>query len=323
LYVDDILIFGTSLDVINEVKTFLCQSFDMKDLNDADVILNIKLIKGENEITLMQSHYVEKVLSHFGYKDSKPSPTPYDHSLVLRKNKRIDRDQLRYSQMIGSLMYLASATRPDILFAVSKLSQFTSNLGDDHWRVLERVMHCLVGTMDYEIHYSRYPAVLEGYSDVNWISDVDELYAMSGYVFTLGGAAISWRSCKQTILTRSNMEAELATLDTTTVEADWLCELLMDLPIIEKPLPAILMKYDNQTMIVKVDSLKDNMKSSRHIKRRLKSVRKMRNSGVITVDYIHTEKNLADPFTKGLSRNVIDAASKEMSLRPTKVISLW
>jgi hypothetical protein len=92
LYVDVILIFGTSLNVINEVKTFLCQSLDMKDMDEADVILNIKLIKGENEITLMQSHYVEKVLSHFGYKDSKPSPTPYDPSLVLQKNKRIDRE---------------------------------------------------------------------------------------------------------------------------------------------------------------------------------------------------------------------------------------
>jgi hypothetical protein len=70
LYVDDILIFRTSLDVINEVKTFLCQSFDMKDLGEADVILNIKLIKGESRITLTQSHYVEKVFIHFGYKDS-------------------------------------------------------------------------------------------------------------------------------------------------------------------------------------------------------------------------------------------------------------
>jgi hypothetical protein len=93
--------------------------------------------------------------------------------------------------MIGSLMYLASVTRPDISFTVSKLSRFTSNPGDDHWRALERVMHYLVGTMDYGIHYSGYPAVLEGYSDANWISDVDKLYAMSGYVFTLGGAAIS------------------------------------------------------------------------------------------------------------------------------------
>jgi flagellar motor component MotA len=80
--------------------------------------------------------------------------------------------------------------------------------------------------------------------------------------------------------------------------------------------PAISMNCDNQTVIIKINSYKDNMKS-RHIKRRLKYVRKLRNSGVIALDYVHTSKNLADQFTKGLSRSVIDNASSEMGLRPT------
>ena len=84
-----------------------------------------------------------------------------------------------------------------------------------------------------------------------------------------------------------------------------------------QPMPAISMNCDNQTVIVKVNSSKDNMKSSRHIKRRLKSIRKLRNSGVIALDYVHTSKNLVDQFTKGLSCNVIDSASSEMGLRPT------
>ena len=113
------------------------------------------------------------------------------------------------------------------------------------------------------------------------------------------------------------MKAELTALDTVTVEAEWLRELLMDVPVVEKPIPAILMNCDNQTVIAEVNSSKDNMKSSRHVKRRLKSVGKMRNSGVIALDYVQTAKNLADPFTKGLSRNVIDEASREMGLRPT------
>ena len=77
------------------------------------------------------------------------------------------------------------------------------------------------------------------------------------------------------------------------------------------------MNCDNQTMITKVSSSRDNMKSSRHVQRRLKSVRKMRNFGVIALDYIQMSKNMADPFTKGLSRNVIDNASREMGMRPT------
>jgi hypothetical protein len=113
------------------------------------------------------------------------------------------------------------------------------------------------------------------------------------------------------------MQAELTALDTATVETEWLRELPMDLPIFEKPIPAILMNYNNQTVIVKVNCSKDNVKSSRHVKRRLKSVRKLRNSGVIVLNYIQTAKNLADQFTKGLSRNVIDNASLELGLRPT------
>ena len=89
--------------------------------------------------------------------------------------------------------------------------------------------------------------MLEGYSDSNWISDADEIKATSGYVFTHGGGAVPWKSCKQTILTRSTMEAELTALDTATVEADWLRRLLNDLPVVEKPVSGILMNCDNQT----------------------------------------------------------------------------
>ena len=95
-------------------------------------------------------------------------------------------------------------------------------------------MRYLKGTMNYGIHYTGYPWVLEGYSDANWISDADKIKVTSGYVFTLGGRAVFWKSCKQTILTRSTMEAELIALDTATVETEWLRELLMDLPIVKK-----------------------------------------------------------------------------------------
>jgi hypothetical protein len=166
-------------------------------------------------------------------------------------------------------MYLASATRPDISFVMGKLSRFVLNPGDDHSNALERVIGYLVGTTSYEIHYTGYPRVLEGYSVSSWISDADEIKATSGYVFSLGGGSIF----KQIILTRSTMEVELTPLDTAAVEAEWLPELLMNLPVFEKPIPAILMNYDNQTVIVKVNNSKVNMKSSRNVKRQLKSVK--------------------------------------------------
>jgi hypothetical protein len=299
--------------VIKEIKDFMSSNFEMKDLREADVILNIKLLReGNGGVTLMQSHYVEKVLCRFGYSECELAPTPYDPSKLLKKNRRIARVQLRYSLKIGSLMYLASAMRPDILFAMSKLSRFVLNPGDDHSRALEIVLRYLKGTMSLGIHYTGYPTVLEGYCDANWISDADEIYATSGYVFSLGGGAVLWKSCKKTILTRSIMEAELTALDTASVEAKWICELLMDLQVVENPLPAISMNCDNLTRIIKINSCKDNMKSTRHIKRHLKYVRKLRNFGVIALDYVHTSKNLADQFTKGLSPSVIDSAPSEI-----------
>ena len=277
LYVDDILIFGTNLKVIEEVKSFLSQNFEMKDLGVADVILKIKLLRdNEGGITLLQSHYVEKVLSRFGYSDSKPSQTPYDPSMLVRKFEGTAKDQLRYSQIIGSLMYLASATRPDIAFAVSKLSRFVSKTGDVHWHVVERVMRYLKGTMNYGLHYTGYPSVLEGYSDTNWISDANEMKATTGYMFTLGGGAVSWKSCKQTILTRSTMEAELTALDTSCVEARWLRDLLMDLPLVDKPVPAILMNCDKSDCHHQGEEFKGQHEVHQTHKNEIKSCQKIK-----------------------------------------------
>ena len=92
---------------------------------------------------------------------------------------------------------------------------------------------------------------------------------------------------------------------------------MIDFPLVDKPVPAILMNCENQTVITKVKSSKDNMKSNKHIRMRLKAIRKLRNSGVIALEYVQMAKNLADPFTKGLSCVMIDNASREMGTRLT------
>jgi hypothetical protein len=120
---------------------------------------------------------------------------------------------------------------------------------------------------------------------------------------------------KKDQLRYSKIIGSLIYLASATIEIDWLCELLINLSIVEKLLLAILINCDNQTVIVKVDSSNDNIKS-KYTSKTVKVCQKMRNSRVIILDYIQTEKNLNNLFTKGLSSNVIDAASKEMELRP-------
>jgi hypothetical protein len=113
------------------------------------------------------------------------------------------------------------------------------------------------------------------------------------------------------------MEVELVALESATTKAEWPKELLMDLPMVDKPVPAIILHCDNQSMITIVGNAKENAKFSRHVKQRIKSVRHLRNTREIVVEYINTAQNLADPFTKGLACVVIGEASRELGLKPT------
>ena len=152
--------------------------------------------------------------------------TPVDISQHLSKNRNEPISQVEYSRIIGSLMYLMTCTRPDIAYAVSRLSRYTSNPGTDHWKGIVRVLRYLRHTRDYGLHYGSHPAVIEGYSDANWISDIKDSKSTSGYVFTLAGAAISWKSSKQTLIARSTMESEFIALDKCGEEAEWLTPIL-------------------------------------------------------------------------------------------------
>ena len=103
-----------------------------------------------------------------------------------------------------------------------RLSRYTHHPNNDHWSALARLMKYLSGTMNYGILYSGFPDVLEGYSDANWISDLDEIKFIMGYVFTLGGGAVAWKSSKQTLIATSTMKSEFIALEFAGKEAEWL-----------------------------------------------------------------------------------------------------
>ena len=317
LYVDDMLIMGNSKDVILSTKRLLNSMFDMKDLGLADVILGIQIKRNNEGYILTQSHYVEKILNKYGQINCKPAVTPFDANCKLKKNNGNAVSQLEYSQIIGSLMYLMNATRPDIAYSVSRLSRYTSNPAKDHWEALIRVLRYLKYTITYGLHFTKYPPVLEGYSDANWISDSTETKSTSGYVFTLGGAAISWKSSKQTCIARSTMESEFIALDKAAEEAEWLRNFLEDIPIWPKPVTAICIHCDSMAAQARAKSNIYNGKS-RHIRRRHNTIKQLLSSGVISIQYIKSKENIADPLTKGLPREQIKYTSRGMGLKPVE-----
>ncbi|XP_059638633.1 secreted RxLR effector protein 161-like [Cornus florida] len=153
-------------------------------------------------------------------------------------------DQLEYSRIIGSLMYVMYCTRPDIAFAVGTLSKYTSNPGKEHWNALLRILKHLKGTMDYGLHYGKFPAVIEGYSNATWNSDREDSLSVTAWIFTLGGTTISWKSKRQTCITYSSMESEFITLSSAGEEAEWLKSILEDIPIWNKPIPPLTIYCD-------------------------------------------------------------------------------
>nr|GEV91181.1 zinc finger, CCHC-type [Tanacetum cinerariifolium] len=129
----------------------------MKDMGEADVIL-----------------------------DCSPVSTPMNSVEKLKPNTGKHVDQLEYSRAIGCIMYAMTSTRPDIAYAVGRLSRFISNPSRQHWEVIIRVFKYLRGTKDYGLSYVGYPSVLEGYSDASWINHVEDSSSTSGWVFLLG-----------------------------------------------------------------------------------------------------------------------------------------
>ena len=166
-YVDDMLIIGNDHKMVKSTKAMLITRFDMKDMGLANVILGVKILRTSDGLVLSQSHYVDKIINKFSKDDSGMEKTPLDVNLHMSKNKGESVSQLEYSRVIRSLMYLMSCTRPDIAYTFSKLSRYTSNPNDDHWKGIIRVLRYLRYTCDYGLHYNRYQAVLEGYCDAN------------------------------------------------------------------------------------------------------------------------------------------------------------
>ncbi|CAM8908096.1 unnamed protein product [Rhodiola kirilowii] len=315
LYVDDILIVGSNEIIVKSTKGILNSRFDMKDMGLADVILGIKITRTADGFVLGQSHYVDKILDKFGKDNSGVSKTPIDMNQHLSKNKGGIISQVEYLRVIGSLMYVMNCTRPDIAYTVSRLARYTSNPGSVHWNAIVRILQYLRFTRNYGLHYTRYPEVIEGYTDASWISNIQDSKATSGYVFTLGGAAISWKSSKQTLITRSTMEAEFVALDKCGEEIEWLRNFVEDIPEWKTLVPAICVYCDNQSTIGRAQNVMYNGKS-RHIRRRHNTIRQLLSSGVISIDYVRSKENIADPLTKGFNRDQVEKTTKGMGLKP-------
>ena len=224
-------------------------------------------------------------------------------------------DKTEYASIIGNLRYATNCTRPDVADVVGLLYKFGGRPSMEHWHTIERVMRYLKRTINLGLHYKRFPVVLEEYNNADWNTLSDDSKVTSDYIFSIAGGTVSWKSKKQTILAQSIMESEMIALATASEEASWLRSLLAEIPLWERPIPAVLIHCDSTTAIAKIENCYYNGKK-RQICRKDNTVRELLSTGAVRVDHVRTNDNLANPLTKGLAREKVHYTSKRMRLLP-------
>jgi Reverse transcriptase (RNA-dependent DNA polymerase) len=265
--VDDMTIVGNSKQAIRKLKDGLSQHVKIKDLGDLSWMLEIEVTRDRlaRTVSFLQRSYIVKILERFNLQNASLLSTPLNphHKLTLAQCPDTPRhyEAMRgvlYREAIGLLMYTALGTWPDIMFAVSFLSQFMQNPGRPHWEEVKRVFRYLKGTIDLKLtigggdHWSwaedglKKRIGLEGFTDADGASQ-HHRHSILGYVFTIDGGAVSWSSKKQSIVALSTTEAEYIAATHTAKEALWICMFLAE---ITRPLSHPTTLYcDNQSAI--------------------------------------------------------------------------
>ncbi|GKA83846.1 zinc finger, CCHC-type containing protein [Tanacetum coccineum] len=214
----------------------------------------------------------------------------------------------------GFLLNQSDNTRRDIGYVIGRLSRFTSNPSRQHWKAITRVFKYLRRTKDYDLSYVGYPSVLEGYSDARWINHVEDSSSTSGWVFLLGGGAISWACKKQTCITGSTMESEFVAFAAGGKEVKWLRNLIHENPIWPKLIAPISFRCDSAPTMARAYSQIYNGES-RDLGVRHSMVRELIRNGVITIEFFRTQCNLASCLMKGLARDLVIKSRLGMSLK--------
>jgi hypothetical protein len=301
VYVDDLIITGTSTEDIAEFKSQMHELFKMSDLGLLSYYLGIEVKQAGGEITLCQSSYAARILDSAGMASCNPCHTPIEMKLKLGMLKEGDPvNPTQYRSIIGSLRYLVN-TRPDIAYAVGIASRYMECPGSQHWAVVKQILRYVRGTQNYGFSYTdgmQLP-VVTGYSDSDWAGDVDDRKSTSGMVFFLDKNIITWTSQKQKVVALSSCEAEYIAASTAACQAVWLSKMLSE---IQGCQPSAVKHFiDNQSAI----ALSKNPvfhERTKHIDTRFHFIRECVTEGKIKVEHIGTEGQLADILTKALGR---------------------
>jgi transposase InsO family protein len=308
LFVDDLFPICHSLDLaeLQADKAALMRKYKIKDMGDAKLVLGMRITRDRSARTLVldQEVYLLRLLEDTGMANCVSSrtpaatkPTPDEAGTVLGPCP------LSFHSLVGSLLYAALSTRPDIAHAVSELAQHVAAPGQEHWLAAKRVLRYIRGTTSMGLHYGGVTgaaAELTVYTDADWGGDRHgDGRSTTGWVTKIGNTAVSWCSKKQSIVALSSAESEYISAGSAVQETLWLRQLLSDIGA-SRGSAATKIWCDNQAAI----SLANNDRQSqrtKHINVRHHFIRSHVSDGSIELHWVKTQDQQADILTKAIA----------------------
>ena len=298
LYVDDILIFGPDMALINDFKHRLTEEFQMKDLGECRVVLGVQVERKRGGYSLNQSDYINSFSNKY--------------SQIL--TNRLIESQNLYASVVGSLMYSMTGTRPDLAWGVGMAARNTHSISEEASKLLISYLKIALKTKDRSLKYKTNEnrnIKLEGFCDSDWGGDQATGRSTSGWVFLINGTAVSWASKRQKSVSISSMEAEYFALSEAGKEALWLRNFTKELGF---PCAGATNIYMDNQAAIRLATNPMTVSKAKHINLRLHWIREFIEKKKIALEYVKSEFNCADLFTKPLSGERREFLSKLIGL---------
>ena len=309
-YTDDVFGASKTDEEVEKRKAEMGGEWEIKDVGENDYFLGMQVQQDLNAgtIRLTQRPYWEHVINRFDLAHVLPRNTPLPVGIVLDTNMSPNTDSEKqqmshkpYCPILGSVMWGQLATRPDLSFAVSLLSRFQVNPGNEHWNALMHVIGYIKNTLDYGLTYSRDAELTPlAYVDADYGGCRDMKRSTSGYIFTMAGAPVTWSSKRQATVALSTVEAEYVAMSRCAQQMVWMQSWLDEVDIAHD-IPGVI-KGDSRGVIALTKNTKDHGKV-KHIDIHHHYIRELVKSGAIAIERIPSTENPADLFTKPISRD--------------------
>ena len=317
LYVDDLLVIARQecIHQINQFKAAVNSKYGIKDLSEAISFLNIRILRDikAQKLWICQDGYIDKICTKFGIDGSMRTvktplissyrPQPFEGQATIQQITEMQ-------EKVGSILYAAVVSRPDISFAASQLGQFATNPSPEHLRCANRVLSYLQTTKHYAIEFSGSvnstavetgdDEVLQLSSDASFADDPETRKSTQGYLMKLFSGPIMWQSSKQKTVTTSTTEAELLSLSHTAKETIGLYRLFAQIEFDPESQPRIL--CDNQQTVGLIQKERPQITSKlKHVDIHSLWLRQSHQDGKVAVQWVPTADMPSDGFTKPLS----------------------